>query len=249
MSKYKTPCRKIPDELLPDYTMHGEIPVVNWYLAQNYPVFLNWPNDLVQSYINDNTPENIRNNQGQSPYGKKACIDILDACTKYDVRNKEIAVIGSITPWLESILLNLGNCVTTVEYNVPVANYKDLVCISSQDFKKSTYKYDCIVSYSTIQHCGLGSYGDPLNPNGDIEEMKNVQEHLKDGGLCLWSCPVGKDVLAWNALRVYGPIRLPLIFEGFQEMEWFGCTKQDCFNSPLAIYHKHIPLVVLEKNA
>ena len=246
MSKYKTPCRNIPDEILHDYTMHGEIPVLDWYLAQNYPRFLNWSNELMQAYINDNTPENIRNNQGQSPYGKKACIDILDACIKYNIRNKDIAIIGSITPWLESLLLNLGNHVTTVEYHVPIANYENLVCISCQEFKNSTRTFDCIISYSTIQHCGLGCYGEPLCPNGDIEEMQNIRKHLNEDGLFLWSCPVGKDLWAWNTQRIYGPIRLPLLFEGFEELEWFGRTKQDCFDSPLAIYQKHMPLVVLK---
>lgn len=247
MSKYKTPCRKIPDELLHEYTMDGEIPVLNWYLAQNYPRFLNWSNELIQAYVNDNTPDNIRNNKGQSPYGKRACIDILDACVKYDIQNKNIAIIGSITPWLESLLLNLGNHVTTVEYHVPTTKYKNLVCISCENFKKSNQVYDCIISYSTIQHCGLGCYGEPLNPNGDIEEMSNIRNHLTENGLFLWSCPVGKDVLAWNAQRIYGPIRLPVLFEGFVEKEWFGRTKIDCFNSPLAIYQKHMPLVVLQK--
>ena len=247
MSKYKTPCRKIPDELLHEYTMHGEIPVLDRYLAQNYPAFLNWNYGFVDAYREDNTPENIKNNQGQSPYGKKACLDVLNACLKYDIQNKEIAIIGSVTPWLESLLLNLGNHVTTVDYNVPIISYKNLVCISTDTFKYSKTTYDFIISYSTIQHCGLGSYGDPLNPNADIEEMQNIREHLKDDGLFLWSCPVGKDVLSWNEQRIYGPKRLPLLFKGFIEKEWFGRTKEECFQSPLAIYQKHMPLVVLEK--
>lgn len=247
MSKYKTPCRKIPDELLPEFTLHGTIPILDWYLAKNYPRFLNWTQSFVEAYKNDNTVENITNNKGQSPYGKKACIDVLDACIKYGIENKDIAVIGSITPWLEGLLLNLGNHVTTVEYQVPNTKFEKLKCVSVDEFNQTSKKYDCIVSYSTIQHCGLGCFGDPLNPTGDIETMHYIHQNLKDDGLCIWSSPVGQDALAWNAQRIYGPIRLPMIFEGFDEIEWFGRTKQDCFNGPLAMYQKHMPLVVLSK--
>ena len=49
-----------------------------------------------------------------------------DAVRNYTLKilkAKKIAVIGSLTPWIESIAINYGNSdITTVEYNVPICN-------------------------------------------------------------------------------------------------------------------------------
>ena len=93
----------------------------------------------------------------------------------------------------------------------------------------------------------MGCFGEPLDPEGDLKIMENIHKNLSKNGVLIWSCPVGKDALVWNAQRVYGEIRLPLIFEKFEEIEWLGCSKEDCFNLPLAKYQKYMPVVVLEK--
>ena len=66
-------------------------------------------------------------------------------CNKYSIKNKNIAVIGSTSPWLECIALNFGaEQVTTVEYIVPKVNYPKLKAISYyKDFKNYSrvYKY------------------------------------------------------------------------------------------------------------
>lgn len=48
-------------------------------------------------------------------------------------------------------------------------------------------------------------YGDPLNPNADLEMMEALlKNHMCPGGLLLLAVPVGKDTLVFNAHRVYG---------------------------------------------
>lgn len=42
--------------------------------------------------------------------------------------------------------------------------------------------FDAIVSLSAIEHIGLGHYGDPLDPVGDITAMANAWDWLKPGG-------------------------------------------------------------------
>jgi hypothetical protein len=41
--------------------------------------------------------------------------------------------------------------------------------------------FDVVMSISTFEHDGLGRYGDPLNPNGDIVAMRNTRRLLKPG--------------------------------------------------------------------
>jgi SAM-dependent methyltransferase len=42
--------------------------------------------------------------------------------------------------------------------------------------------FDGIVSLSAIEHIGLGHYGDPVDPCGDITAMANAWDWLKPGG-------------------------------------------------------------------
>lgn len=64
-------------------------------------------------------------------------------------------------------------------------------------------------------------YGDPLDPAGDLKSMMAIHRNLRNNGLLFLGVPSGADALVWNAHRIYGRLRLPLLFNGFQEMEWF----------------------------
>ena len=57
--------------------------------------------------------------------------------------------------------------------------------------------------------------------------MQTIRKHLSKDGLLFWGCPVGRDEIWWNIHRVYGKIRLPLLFEGLDDIEWFG----DCIHN------------------
>ena len=114
-------------------------------------------------------------------------------------------------------------------------------------FRKTDDKFDAIITFSSVEHSGLGRYGDPLDPNGDLKTMKVIHDRLKDDGLLIWGAPVGPDVLVWNAHRVYGPLRLPLLFKEFREIDWFfGKTKKELFKLEYTGAYKQ-PVVVLEK--
>ena len=60
------------------------------------------------------------------------------------------------------------------------------------------------ITISSIDHDGLGRYGDPLNPHGDLRTMQWLKCLVKPGGLLFVSVPVGPDIVAWNLHRRYG---------------------------------------------
>ena len=137
---------------------------------------------------------------------------------------------------------------TTIEYNVPECNFENLECKDYFDyFINNTDLFDVIVSYSSIEHSGLGRYGDPLDPDGDIKTMEITHKNLKEDGLLIWGGPVGHDALVWNAHRIYGKIRLPLIFKNFKELEWIGFKKEKMLNQKLQ-NNSNQPVIILRKN-
>jgi len=249
MEYNNSPYKVIPEELKNKYTMNGKIPIFTWYIDERAKNGVEWNNELINSYINKFTPYNIINNkEGKSPYGHEVCKNLLKSFLDFNIRNKKVAVVGSKKPWIEAILLNLQNKVTTIEYNVPNSNFNNLECKDYfKYFEKNTETYDAVVTFSSIEHSGLGRYGDPLDPDGDINTMETIYNNLLNNGLVIWGAPVGKDALAWNAHRIYGAIRLPLIFNKFEELKWYGITKEKSFALPLGKNSFKQPVVVLKK--
>ena len=77
------------------------------------------------------------------------------------------------------MLLELGAAsVTTIEYNDIENNMKNVKIIKPSDVKRMwnagnsererELNFDVVVTFSSIEHSGMGRYGDPLNPWGDL---------------------------------------------------------------------------------
>lgn len=247
----KIPPKKIPEELLKDYNMYGEISVLEWYFNNttiNNPI---WSNDLIDTFIKKFNPNKIINDEiGYEDY-KNGALYILFACCKYTehIKNKNVAVIGSLMPWIEAILINYGaKTITTIEYNKPECNHDIIRTITYDEFCKSDDKYDAIFSYSSIEHSGLGRYGDELDPYGDIETMLYMHRSLKKNGLIFLGVPIGKDAIVWNAHRIYGEKRLQILLlpDKLKELEWIGVDKKYIYECELSATNIIQPIIVLQ---
>lgn len=74
---------------------------------------------------------------------------------------------------------------------------------------------DLVINCSSVEHVGLGRYGDSVDPDGDLKAMKVLHKFLKPGGTMLLTAPIGQDAtISWRH-RVYGPERLKRLLEGF----------------------------------
>ena len=68
----------------------------------------------------------------------------------------------------------------------------------------------------TIEHIGLGRYGDPLDPKGDLKAISELLRVLAKGGDLLFVVPIGKPKVMFNAHRIYS---------WAQVMEYFNSLK------------------------
>jgi len=248
MEYTNSPYKEIPSELISSYTFDNVVPILDWYFdGTNDLVKSVWTDEYINEFKLNYTSINIYGNtlSPEECYGRASSM-LLKAFETHNIKNKKVAVIGSISPWIEAILLNLDNEIITVEYNIPENKTTQLQVVSYWDFQKTQNMYDCIVTYSSIEHSGLGRYGDPLDPNGDIKTMDDIHNNLNENGLLIWGGPVGSDALVWNAHRVYGRIRLPLLFSKFEEMEWIGYNKDELLNKSLDKCACQ-PVIVLKK--
>ena len=55
----------------------------------------------------------------------------------------------------------------------------------------------------TVEHVGLGRYGDPIDPDGDLKAISELKRVLGPNGNLLLVVPVGKPKLMYNAHRIY----------------------------------------------
>jgi SAM-dependent methyltransferase len=59
-----------------------------------------------------------------------------------------------------------------------------------------------------VEHIGLGRYGDPLDPSGDLKAMRELERVLAPDGTLLFVVPVGQPVIQFNAHRIYSPAQI-----------------------------------------
>ncbi len=142
-------------------------------------------------------------------------------------------MIGTISPWIEAISYELNaSKIVTLDYTRKYWHESKLEWYHVNDYLEEMIAshtlehYDNAATFSSIEHAGLGRFGDPLNPDGDLDVMKQVHCMLKPGSLffigALENGPNEKGSLEFNAQRVYGTKRLELLFEGWDVLKKDG---------------------------
>lgn len=71
-----------------------------------------------------------------------------------------------------------------------------------------------------IEHIGLGRYGDPLDPEGDLKAIRELIRVTKPGGDLLVVVPVGRSRIVFNAHRIYSHTEWMGYFPGLSLMEF-----------------------------
>ena len=238
------PVEKIPEQMVDQYSMGGEIPIKYSYRDDSSP--------LVQGEMNSNYTKEVcedslkRISMGQHNYYGATDLHLYAALNDHPITDQDVCVIGSAHPWYEIMCLHFGaRSVTVIEYSERKSFHEKITY--QQPHEGLDIKFDSCFSISSFEHDGLGRYGDPLNPNGDLESMQKMKGVLKPEGLMFLAVPVGKDAVWFNVHRVYGERRLHKLTEGSEVLGRYGFDDlsfdSDINNGDSTMYQ---PLVVLE---
>lgn len=91
------------------------------------------------------------------------------------------------------------------EYRPADLFIENLEC-KQADLKRLPFADNSINSLScmhTVEHIGLGRYGDEIDPSGDLRSMEELERVLAPGGDLLFVVPVGKPRIQFSAHRIY----------------------------------------------
>ena len=204
-----------------------------------------WSIELVDTLVEAATNK-IDFSPGNYPY---VVLDYYNAISKYPVIGKRVLVAGAISPWNEAIFIASGaEEVVTSEYSDLVSLDPRITVMHASELKHSQ-QFDVISSFSSIEHSGLGKYGDPIDPKGDFEAIKEFHSLLKTSGILFLGIPISGTLgyIQGNYHRIYS-------------YERFYAMIQDKFNllSVIDDHHKFYdqeknddwqnqPLLILEK--
>jgi hypothetical protein len=180
-----------------------------------------WDQGSVSAFVSMSA--NRENNQGNYEDGHGRLYNVFK---HYPPKGLKCLVVGSApNPWVEGILLDHGALhVTTSEYQVPELRdlsdeYKNrMTSIHHEKLLANPVLFDMIVSFSSLEHDGLGRYHDPMSPAADLQQMRNLHDMLKLGGKMIVEVPMANphDEVIIPYHRLYGPTRYPLFTEPFR---------------------------------
>ncbi|RYD37256.1 MAG: DUF268 domain-containing protein, partial [Verrucomicrobiaceae bacterium] len=63
---------------------------------------------------------------------------------------------------------------------------------------------DSLSCLHTIEHFGLGRYGDKIDPSGHLKGLEQLKRMVEPGGLFYLSTPIGPQRIEFNAHRIFG---------------------------------------------
>ena len=261
-SQFKKPPMKIPDWLLNDYSYSGKVAIeysAPYSKREKIPCYYDDSN-LQHHYSHwTQTIFDIINKQMDSggfkgPYGKKYA-DMLDDFMKnhIDLKDQHVMIVGSHTPWLEVMALRNGaKKVLSVDYNEinsdhPQIDTMPVMELNQRYLNRTLPTFDVLISYSSVEHSGLGRYGDNLNPWGDVIAMARGWCLLKPGGKALIGVPtLEKDTIYFNGSKHYGPVQYPHLFANWNQVH-SNINYTEAAEVFKYCYYCYQPLVVAEK--
>ncbi len=190
----------LPTELTKLYTYNGRIQLSKRpLLINNSPstedaarkAYLggNAETPVWKKEIIDKWAEQCKTGRLEGNYGLETTKAVFEGLRRTSgVSGGRVLVIGSENPWVEACVLSAGaKHVTTLEYGLIMSEHPQVSTLLPNNARMaylngSLVQFDAIVTFSSVEHSGLGRYGDQLNPWGDLQAMARGWCVCKAGG-------------------------------------------------------------------
>jgi SAM-dependent methyltransferase len=126
--------------------------------------------------------------------------------------------VGSVESTIPLSLASLGYRVCALDLRPYPFEHPNLeVAVSRlEDFEREPGSFDAILCISTVEHIGLGWYGErPQEPDADRRAVERLGELLKPGGPLVLTVPFGRAGVD-EVQRTYDDAALDALLEGWE---------------------------------
>lgn len=77
-----------------------------------------------------------------------------------------------------------------------------------------------LTALCSLEHFGLGRYGDPIDPEACFRCFSSIQRKLANGGIAYISVPIGREHVEFNAHRILSPYTIISSFPACELLEF-----------------------------
>ena len=115
------------------------------------------------------------------------------------------------------------NMIDIRPFPTEIKGLKTIVDDATELKQFSDESIESLSALCSLEHFGLGRYGDPIDPEACFKCFECIQKKMKKGGKLYLSVPIGKERVEFNAHRIFYP---KTIVESFNKMKLieFSCT-------------------------
>lgn len=120
---------------------------------------------------------------------------VLQSLAKlHDTAQITVLDVGAAESLLAYELASLNYCVTAIDIRPIALSHPNLKFVKTDICKPalSASSFDCVIALSTLEHIGLGWYGDEPGETLDCEAVRQIYTLLKSNGNFILTVPYGK---------------------------------------------------------
>lgn len=165
-----------------------------------------------------------KNDQSGSAQGHYFMQDLLVASRIHELNPRRHVDVGSRVDGFVAHVASFREIevldIRPMDTRIPGVKFRqaDLMKLDSE-LRGCTDSLSCL---HTIEHFGLGRYGDPIDFDGFDKGLRNLHAILEPGGVFHFSTPIGPQRIEFNAHRVFSPRFLVDYFQPDFEIRRFG---------------------------
>lgn len=121
------------------------------------------------------------------------------------LRPSNILDIGSPREWILGILCSIPVTTVDVRERKHTATHENEITCDAKNLTLPDNTFDMVTSLCSLEHFGLGRYGDEFDPDGDRKAIEEISRVLKSRGHLVFTTTItnAHPYIAFNAYRVY----------------------------------------------
>jgi len=138
--------------------------------------------------------------------------------------------IGSRIDGFIAHLLSFGQKVSLLDirplsHNIPGVEFIQCDATNLENIEDNSV--ESLSALCSLEHFGLGRYGDPIDPDACFKCFEAIQKKMKKDGQIYISVPIGKEHLEYNAHRVFAAKTIVSSFDKMKMLEFSSAYNEN----------------------